>query len=73
MEGTIYTAYPMDADTVLQIACKFTDKLGKPVTLKPVVDNRIIAGFIVRIGFLRYDYSVGARLKEMRHMLNEQL
>jgi F0F1-type ATP synthase delta subunit len=74
MEGTIYTAYPMDEDTVLQIARKFTEKLGKPVTLKQVADKRIIAGFIVRIGFLRFDYSAGARLKEMmRHMLNESL
>jgi F0F1-type ATP synthase delta subunit len=72
MDGKIYTAYPMDADTVLKIAGKFTERMGSPVTLKQVVDKRLIAGFIVRIGFLRFDYSAGARLKEMmRRMLNE--
>jgi F-type H+-transporting ATPase subunit alpha len=72
MEGTIYTAYPMDDATVARIAAQFAEKLGRAVTLKQVVDKRILAGFIVRIGFLRFDYSVGARLKEMmRHMLNE--
>jgi F0F1-type ATP synthase delta subunit len=72
MDGKIYTAYPMDDGTVLEIAAKFSEKLGKAVALAQVVDSRLLAGFVVRIGFLRFDYSAGARLKEMmRHMLNE--
>lgn len=72
MDGRIYSAYPMDADTVAKIAAKFTESLGKPVALKPYVDAKLIAGFVVQIGFLRFDYSAGARLKEMMtHMLNE--
>lgn len=74
MEGKIYTAYPMDADTVLQIAGKFTERMGQPVTLSQVVDKKLLAGFVVRIGFMRFDYSAGARLKEMmRHMLDESV
>jgi F0F1-type ATP synthase delta subunit len=72
MDGRIYTAYPMDSGAVAGIAGKFTDKMGTAVTLTQVVDRSLIAGFVVRIGFLRFDYSARARLKEMmRHMLNE--
>ena len=72
MDGKIYTAYPIADDDVHRIAKKFTEKMGEPVTLSQVVDNRLLAGFVVRIGFLRFDYSTGARLKVMmRHMLNE--
>lgn len=72
MNGKITTAFPMDADTVLRIAEKFTERMEAPVTLKQEVDKALIAGFIVQIGFLRFDYSARARLKEMmRHMLNE--
>jgi F0F1-type ATP synthase delta subunit len=74
MEGKIYTAYPMDADTVSQIAGKFTERMGQKVALTQVVDKRLLAGFVVRIGFLRFDYSAGAKLKEMmRHMLDESV
>lgn len=73
MEGSIYTAYALDAGEVAGIEAKFTERLGKPVKLKQVVDGRLLAGFVVRIGFLRFDYSVGARLKEMmRHMLSQR-
>lgn len=72
MDGKITTAYPMDADTVLKIAEKFEDKMGAPVKLKQEVDKSLIAGFIVQIGFMRFDYTAKARLKEMmRHMLEE--
>jgi F0F1-type ATP synthase delta subunit len=72
MDGKIYTAYAMDADTVLKIAEKFEEKMGAPVNLKQEMDKSLIAGFVVQIGFMRFDYSSKARLKEMmRHMLEE--
>jgi F0F1-type ATP synthase delta subunit len=73
MEGSVYTAFPLSAEDMAGIEAKFTERLGKPVKLKQVVDGRLLAGFIVRIGFLRFDYSARARLKEMmRHMLSER-
>jgi F0F1-type ATP synthase delta subunit len=72
MDGKIYTAYSLDPDTLKGIADKFTERMGSAVTLKQEVDSSLIAGFIVQIGFLRFDYSARARLKEMmRHMLGE--
>jgi len=72
VEGKLYSAYPMDAETVRGIESKFTARMEAPVTLKPEVDKSLIAGFVVQIGFLRFDYSARARLKEMmRHMLSE--
>jgi F-type H+-transporting ATPase subunit delta len=72
MDGKIYTAYPMDAEAVQGIADKFTERMGSPVRLKQELDASLIAGFIVQIGFLRFDYSARARLKEMtRHMLED--
>lgn len=73
MEGKLYTAYPLDAEAVRGIEQKFSARMEAPVMLKPEVDKSLIAGFVVQIGFLRFDYSARARVKEMmRHMLSEQ-
>lgn len=73
MEGKIISAYPLDDLAVRGIEAKFAERLEEPVTLKQETDKSLIAGFIVQIGFLRFDYSARARLKEMtRHMLSEQ-
>lgn len=73
MEGKVYTAYPMDAQTVRGIESKFSERMEEPVTLKAELDRSLIAGFVVQIGFLRFDYSARTRLNEMtRHMLGEQ-
>lgn len=73
MEGKLYSAYPLDAETVRGIEVKFTERMEAPVMLKAEVDKSLIAGFVVQIGFLRFDYSARARLKEMmRHMLAER-
>jgi F0F1-type ATP synthase delta subunit len=72
MEGKLYTAYPMDGETVAGIEKQFTEKLETPVSLKMEVDNSLIAGFVVQVGFLRFDYSARARLREMmNHMLGD--
>lgn len=73
MEGRLYSAYPMDAETTGRIAEKFTQRMETPVSLKQEVDKSLIAGFVVQIGFLRFDYSARARLKEMmKHMLSDE-
>jgi F-type H+-transporting ATPase subunit delta len=71
MDGKIVSAYPLDEATVKTIAEKFSARMGAPVVLKQEVDPSIVAGFIVTIGYHRFDFSAKARLKEMmRHMLN---
>jgi F0F1-type ATP synthase delta subunit len=72
MDGKIYTAYPLDPESLKGIADKFSERMETSVTLKQEVDSSLISGFIVQIGFLRFDYSAKAKLKEMmRHMLDE--
>ncbi len=69
MTGRLFSAYAMDENTVAQIAAKFTEHMGEPVELTPVVDPALVAGFVVQIGFLRFDHSAKAALKEMtRHL-----
>lgn len=70
MDGKIVSAYPLDEETVQKIAEKFTVRMSAPVKLKQELDPSVVAGFIVTIGYHRFDYSAKARLKEMmRHML----
>ncbi len=72
MDGKLSTAFAMDEQTVAQIAEKFTERMGTQIHLRQEVDPSIIAGFVVQIGFLRFDYSARARLKELTsHMLSE--
>jgi F0F1-type ATP synthase delta subunit len=71
MDGRIISAYPLQEDVVLRIAEKFANRMGIPVHLKQEIDSSVCAGFIVTIGYHRYDYSAKAKLKElMQHMLN---
>lgn len=71
MDGKIVSAYALDEAAVRTITEKFTIRMGTPVVLQQEVDPSIVAGFIVTIGYHRFDFSAKARLKEMmRHMLN---
>ena len=70
MDGKIMTAYPMDDDTLRQMESKFSERMGAPVKLTQIVDPTIKAGFVVTIGYHRFDHSVGAMLNDMkRHLL----
>ena len=72
MDGKLTTAFALDEQTVAQIAEKFTERMGTQIRLRMEVDTSLIAGFVVQIGFLRFDYSARARLKEMAsYMLSE--
>lgn len=70
MEGKILTAYAMDDATVRAIEEKFSQRMGEPVRLTQSVEPTLKAGFIVTIGYRRFDHSAGAMLKDMkRHLL----
>lgn len=70
MDGKIQTAYPMDDATLRAIEDKFSQRMGAPVRLTQIVDPTLKAGFVVTIGFRRFDHSAGAMLKDMkRHLL----
>lgn len=70
MEGKIQTAYAMDDATVHAIEEKFSQRMGAPVRLTQIVDPALKAGFIVTIGYRRFDHSAGALLRDMkRHLL----
>lgn len=72
MDGRIFSAWPMDPESVGRIAEKFSERMEAPVTLTQEVDPSLIAGFIVQIGFLRFDYSARARILELkRHMRDD--
>lgn len=69
MTGKLFSAYPMDGFTVTEIAAKFSEHMGADVELTQVTDPSLVAGFVVQIGFLRFDHSARASLKEMaRHL-----
>ncbi len=53
------------------IAASLSKKTGKKVTLKERVDEKLIAGFTVRVGSKMIDASVADRLERMRLYLQQ--
>ena len=61
----VKTAVPMDEELRSQVSEQLSQKLGKTVRLKEVVDEAVIGGVVVRIGDTVYDSSVASRLQKL--------
>jgi F-type H+-transporting ATPase subunit delta len=61
----ITTAIPLDDDDKLKLGKQLGEILGKPVTLKIVVDPELLGGIVIRVGDKLIDGSVRHRLQTL--------
>ena len=66
VHAEVITAAKVDKAVVKDIAAQLEKALGKKVTLKAVVDPKIIGGMVIRIGDTIHDGSVVNQLEQVR-------
>jgi len=66
VQAEVITAEQVEESVVTDIAAQLEKALGKKVTLKAVVDPKIIGGMVIRIGDTIHDGSVVNQLSQVR-------
>ena len=69
--ATVTTAIPLDAALEKVVLAKVKELTGSDATLKNVVDDAIIGGFVLRVGDLQYDASVARNLSRLERQLKD--
>ena len=70
--ATVTTAVPLSGELETQILAKVKELTnGKDVTLKSIVDDSIIGGFVLRVGDLQYNASIANQLANLRRSFND--
>lgn len=66
LHGVLRMASPLAPEEIKHLENAFTKKFGHPCELDPIVDDRLIGGFTVRIDDTVYDSSIRTMLDSIR-------
>jgi F-type H+-transporting ATPase subunit delta len=69
----VTTAVPLTADLEKKILEKVLQLTGKKVEVKSTVDEKIIGGFVLRVGDLQYDASIASKLSNLKREFTNSL
>ncbi|WP_214779783.1 MULTISPECIES: F0F1 ATP synthase subunit delta [unclassified Exiguobacterium] len=70
-EGIVTSAYPLSESDLKDVELVFGEKLGKTLQLKNVVDEQVIGGLRVQVGYTTYDDTIETKLTRLeRELLN---
>jgi F-type H+-transporting ATPase subunit delta len=69
MKATVYSAYPMDADTLESIRPVLEKKFGCELDMKVEVDRTLIGSILVKVGDTVLDCSVKEKLAQLKTAL----
>ncbi|TYB75040.1 ATP synthase F1 subunit delta [Bizionia algoritergicola] len=64
--ATVTTAVPITEDIELKVLAKIKELSNKAVTVKNIVDESILGGFILRVGDIQYNASVASKLNKLK-------
>ncbi|MCG9971383.1 ATP synthase F1 subunit delta [Christiangramia crocea] len=70
-QAVVTTAVPLDKDLESTVLSKVRELTGSEATIKNIVDEDIIGGFVLRIGDLQYDASVARNLTRLKRELKD--
>jgi len=70
-QAVVTTAVPLDKELEAVIHAKVKELTGSEASLKNIVDDSIIGGFILRVGDLQYDASVSRNLRRLERELKD--
>ncbi|AIZ41039.1 MULTISPECIES: ATP synthase F1 subunit delta [Cellulophaga] len=69
----VTTAVPLTADLEKKILDKVIELTGKKVVLKSTIDEKILGGFVLRVGDLQYDASIASKLGNLKREFTNSL
>ncbi|CAL68210.1 ATP synthase F1 subunit delta [Christiangramia forsetii] len=70
-QAVVTTAVPLDKELEAVILSKVKELTGSEASLKSVIDEDIIGGFVLRVGDLQYDASVSRNLRRLERELKD--
>ncbi|SDS39289.1 ATP synthase F1 subunit delta [Gramella sp. MAR_2010_147] len=70
-QAVVTTAVPLDNELETVILAKVKELTGSKASLKSIVDEDIIGGFVLRVGDLQYDASVSRNLTRLKRELKD--
>lgn len=74
VEGTVYSAVPLNDAQLTQLTYVFTKKLNQKVKLNVVVDPSLLGGYKVNLADVVYDNSIKLQLKNLKqNLMNVEL
>jgi F-type H+-transporting ATPase subunit delta len=65
-EAVVTTAVSLTGDLEKKVLAKVKELTGKNVTLKNIIDETVLGGFILRVGDLQYDASIANQLNTLK-------
>jgi F-type H+-transporting ATPase subunit delta len=65
----VSSAQPLEAAQREQLERTLRERLGNEIRLETAVDPRLIGGFVVQVGSVRYDGSLDGQLERLRQQL----
>ncbi len=71
LEFEVKTSIPLTPDEKNNLAHRFSEKIGKPVTIRNIVDPTIIGGLIIKAGDMMVDASIDTKLKRLINQLRK--
>ncbi len=69
----VTTAVPLTADLEKKILEKVFQLTGKKVEVKNTIDEKILGGFVLRVGDLQYDASIASKLSNLKREFTNSL
>lgn len=69
-EAVVTTAVPLTASLETKIQAKIREITGAGASIKNIVNEDMIGGFVLRVGDLQYDASVANSLNRLKRELN---
>jgi len=72
-EVAIRTAFNLKEDIIEKLKAILVSKYNRPIDVKEVVDNELIAGLILHIGSLRLDGALSDALKDIAIKAKEEV
>ncbi|MEO0225384.1 MAG: ATP synthase F1 subunit delta [candidate division WOR-3 bacterium] len=65
LELEVKTAEPLSPEEKISLAERFSARIGRPLTVKNIVDPEIIGGMVVKMGDILIDASISSKLKRL--------
>ncbi len=70
--ANVTTAVPLDDTLKQKVLDKVKELTGKEASLKNIVDESILGGFVLRVGDVQYDASIANKLQSLRREFDIQ-
>lgn len=67
----VTTAVPLTADMEAKVLAKVKVLTGNTARLTQKIDEKLIGGFLLRIGDLQYDASIAGKLNQLKQKFNQ--